>query len=168
MPGEDAAPEPTRRERAALARTDRLYEEQAAGGGSPTARRDWLLASAAAGLIHLVTVGTFVLALWLLIAGTVVHRCVGAVVLVIAVALRPRLGRLPKDVGVLDRAGAPALYGLADRVAAESSRPTPASGPRCRSTGRGGTPLCSLAGAARPGGPRELPVSRNDRAVEVG
>ncbi|MFE6052576.1 M48 family metalloprotease [Kitasatospora sp. NPDC056446] len=119
VPGEDAAPEPTRRERVALARTDRLYEEQAAGGGSPTARRDWLLASAAAGVIHLVTVGTFALAFWLLIAGTVVQRCVGAVVLVIAVTLRPRLGRLPKDAGVLDRAGAPALYGLADRVAAE-------------------------------------------------
>ncbi|MEU4586796.1 M48 family metallopeptidase [Kitasatospora aureofaciens] len=119
VPGEDAAPGPTRRERAAAARTDRLYEEQAAGGHSPTARRDWLLASAAAGVIHLVTVGTFALALWLLITGTVVQRCVGAVVLVIAVTLRPRLGRLPKDVGVLDRAGAPALYGLADRVAAE-------------------------------------------------
>ncbi|SOB88811.1 M48 family metallopeptidase [Streptomyces sp. 1331.2] len=119
VPGGDAAPEPTRRERAAIARTDRLYEEQATGGDSPTARRDWLLASAAAGLIHLVTVGIFALALWLLIAGTVVQRCVGAVVLVIAVTLRPRLGRLPKDAGVLDRAGAPALYGLADRVAAE-------------------------------------------------
>ncbi|MFI9325676.1 M48 family metalloprotease [Kitasatospora aureofaciens] len=119
VPGEDAALGPTRRERAAAARTDRLYEEQAAGGHSPTARRDWLLASAAAGVIHLVTVGTFALALWLLITGTVVQRCVGAVVLVIAVTLRPRLGRLPKDAGVLDRAGAPALYGLADRVAAE-------------------------------------------------
>ncbi|MFD8787260.1 hypothetical protein, partial [Kitasatospora sp. NPDC059599] len=33
-----------------------------------------------------------------------------AMVLVIAVTLRPRLGRLPKDAGVLDRAGAPVLY----------------------------------------------------------
>ncbi|MFF2076260.1 M48 family metalloprotease [Kitasatospora sp. NPDC058162] len=70
-------------------------------------------------MIHLVTVGTFALALWLLIAGTVVQRCIGAVVLVIAVALRPRLGRVPKGENVLDRAGAPALYGLADKVAAE-------------------------------------------------
>lgn len=118
-PGEAAAPAPTRRERAAAARTDRLFEEQASGAGTPTARTDWLLASAAAGVIHLVTVGTFALALWLLIAGTVVQRCTGAVVLVIAVALRPRLGRVPKGENVLDRAGAPALYGLADEVAAE-------------------------------------------------
>ncbi|MEU4113818.1 M48 family metalloprotease [Kitasatospora sp. NPDC028055] len=118
-PGADTAPAPTRRERAAADRTDRLFQEQATGGATPTARRDWLLASAAAGVIHLVTVGTFALALWLLIAGTVVQRCIGAVVLVIAVALRPRLGRVPKDETVLDRAGAPALYGLADRVAAE-------------------------------------------------
>lgn len=119
VPSGDAVPEPTRRERAAAARTDRLFEEQAAGGDSPTARRDWLLACAAAAPVHLVTVGLLGLALWLLVAGNTVQRCFGAVLLVIAVVLRPRLGRLPRGEGVLDRASAPALYGLADRVAAE-------------------------------------------------
>lgn len=118
-PGQDGAPAPTRRERAAADRTDRLFEEQAAGGDSPTARRDWLLASAAAGLVHLVTVGLLCLAVWLLVTGSTVQRCAGVVALVVAVALRPRLGRVPRDQNVLDRASAPALYGLADRVAAE-------------------------------------------------
>ncbi|MFF2543382.1 M48 family metalloprotease [Kitasatospora sp. NPDC058063] len=117
-PGQDGTAAPTRRERAAAERTDRLFEEQAAGGDSPTARRDWLLASAAAAPVHLVTVGLFCLALWLLVTGSTVQRCAGAVALVIAVALRPRLGRVPRE-NVLDRASAPALYGLADRVAAE-------------------------------------------------
>ncbi|MET8546296.1 M48 family metallopeptidase [Kitasatospora sp. NPDC004799] len=46
------------------------------------------------------------------------QRCAGAAVLVIAFTLRPRLGRVPRDGNVLDRASAPALYELADRVAA--------------------------------------------------
>ncbi|MFF4378839.1 M48 family metalloprotease [Kitasatospora sp. NPDC001547] len=119
VPGQDAAPGPTRRERAAAARSDRLFEEQADGRPSPTARRDWLLASAAAGLVHLLTLTLFCLGAWLLVTGTTVQRCIGAVVLVIDLALRPRLGRVPRDETVLDRAAAPALYGLADRVAAE-------------------------------------------------
>ncbi|MGW2372074.1 M48 family metallopeptidase [Kitasatospora sp. NPDC001683] len=119
VPGQDRAPEPTRRERAAADRTDRLFEEQAAGGASPTARLDWLLASAAAGLVHLVTVGLCCLALWLLVTGNVVQRCTGAMLLVFVVTLRPRLGRLPRDENCLGRDRAPALYGLADRVAAE-------------------------------------------------
>ncbi|MFG3228726.1 M48 family metalloprotease [Kitasatospora sp. NPDC048194] len=118
-PGQVGAPAPTRRERATAARTDRLFEEQAGGGDSPTARLDWLLASSAAGLVHLVSVGLFALGLWLLVTGNVVQRCTGAVVLVIVIALRPRLGRVPRDEDVLDRGTAPALYGLADRVAAE-------------------------------------------------
>ncbi|MFI8458688.1 M48 family metalloprotease [Kitasatospora sp. NPDC085464] len=119
VPGEDAAPEPTRRERAAAARSDRLFEDQLEGRPSPTARRDWLLASVAAGLIHLVTLTLCCLGIWLVVAGTTVQRCAGAVVLVIVLALRPRLGRVPRGEDVLDRTRAPALFGLADRVAAE-------------------------------------------------
>ncbi|MFI6155801.1 M48 family metalloprotease [Kitasatospora sp. NPDC051170] len=115
-------PEPTRHERAAAARADRLHRELAAGT-SPTARREWLLASAAATLVHLSTAALFLGSLALLVAGNTVQRCLGGVLLVFAVVLRPRFGRVPRGEGVLDREQAPALYGLADRVAAEVGAP---------------------------------------------
>jgi hypothetical protein len=42
------------------------------------------------------------------------------VLLLIVTVLRPRLGRLPRGAAVVDRARAPRLYGLIDRVAAEA------------------------------------------------
>ncbi|MFE3448131.1 M48 family metallopeptidase [Nonomuraea sp. NPDC059194] len=44
----------------------------------------------------------------------------GALLVAIGVLLRPRLGRLPAEAEVLDRAAAPMLYGAAERVADET------------------------------------------------
>lgn len=109
----------SRRERAAIERTDRLFAELAEGRSGATGRRDWLLASSIAALVHLSTTALFCWGLWLLVTGNTPLRCIGAAALGAVVLLRPRLGRLPRDRGVLARAQAPALYGLADRVAAE-------------------------------------------------
>ncbi|MGA5816309.1 M48 family metallopeptidase [Kitasatospora sp. NPDC094028] len=108
-----------RRERAAVERTDRLFEELAEGRAGATGRRDWLLASSVAALVHLSTIALFCWGLWLLVTGNTPLRCIGAAALGLVVLLRPRLGRVPRDSGVLTRAEAPALYGLADRVADE-------------------------------------------------
>lgn len=70
-------------------------------------------------MVHLTTAALCGWGLWLLVTGNTPLRCLGAAVLAVAVLLRPRLGRTPRGEGVLDRAEAPALYGLADRVAAE-------------------------------------------------
>ncbi|WP_329487409.1 M48 family metallopeptidase [Kitasatospora sp. NBC_01246] len=104
---------------AATARTDRLYEDIAAGRPAAVGQRAWLAASVIAGVVHLTTAALCGWGLWLLVTGNTPLRCLGAAVLAVAVLLRPRLGRTPRGEGVLDRAEAPALYGLADRVAAE-------------------------------------------------
>ncbi len=52
----------------------------------------------------------------LLLFGTGPEIVAGVIVLVVAVGMRPRLGRPPRHV--LDRAAAPTLYAVADRVAA--------------------------------------------------
>lgn len=112
----------TARERAAAERADRLYWEVVAGRADTT-RRDWLAASAIAALVHLTTVALAGWGTWLLVTGSVPLRCLGAVLLVVVYLLRPRLGRVPSDAGVLRRSDAPALYGLTDRLAAELGAP---------------------------------------------
>jgi Zn-dependent protease with chaperone function len=49
----------------------------------------------------------------------------GVVLLTVAVALRPRLGRIRDDVHFLDRDEAPELWALVDRVAAAADAPVP-------------------------------------------
>ncbi|GIF06545.1 M48 family metalloprotease [Actinoplanes siamensis] len=49
----------------------------------------------------------------------------GALLVLIAVALRPRLGRLPEDAHELDRATAPTLFALIERVAGTVGAPMP-------------------------------------------
>ncbi|MFF2659261.1 M48 family metalloprotease [Kitasatospora sp. NPDC058032] len=110
------------RERAAAERTERLFEE-VADGRTDTTRRDWLAASALALPVHAVTVVVAGAAGWLLVTGNTTVRCLGALLLAVAFLLRPRLGRVPTGAGVLSRSEAPALYGLADRVAAELGAP---------------------------------------------
>ncbi|MET8627515.1 M48 family metallopeptidase [Kitasatospora sp. NPDC004669] len=119
VPGAETATAITRRERAATVRADRLFQDLTEGEASATGRLDWLLASAVAGLVHLSTAALFCWGLWLLVTGDTPLRCLGAAVLGLVVLLRPRLGRMPRGESVVDRDRAPALYGLADRVAAE-------------------------------------------------
>ncbi|MFJ6137910.1 M48 family metalloprotease [Kitasatospora sp. NPDC092286] len=108
-----------RREQAAADRAEQLYRELAAGRGTATGRRDWLAAAAVAAVVHLATAALFGWALWLLVTGNTPLRCLGAAALAVVVLLRPRLGRVPRDEHLLDRRRAPALYGLADRIAAQ-------------------------------------------------
>ncbi|MFB7471261.1 M48 family metallopeptidase [Kitasatospora sp. NPDC056184] len=128
VPAEEAAEDCAKsakelaRERAAAERTERLFEEVAAGRADTT-RRDWLAASALAVPVHAVTVAVAGAAGWLLVTGNTPLRCLGALLLAVAFLLRPRLGRVPSGTGVLGRTEAPALYGLADRVAAELGAP---------------------------------------------
>ncbi|MEV6973355.1 M48 family metalloprotease [Kitasatospora sp. NPDC093806] len=128
MPAEEAAEDAAKdaktlaREQAAAERTERLFQE-VADGRADTTRRDWLAASALALPIHLVTVALAGSGIWLLVTGNTPLRCLGAVVLAAAFLLRPRLDRPPTGTGVLKRTDAPALYGLADRVAAELGAP---------------------------------------------
>ncbi|WP_405359650.1 M48 family metallopeptidase [Kitasatospora sp. NBC_00085] len=126
VPEHDAATDPTTpaapatpRERAVAARTEQLYQDLAAGRTASAGRRDWLAAAAVASLVHLVTTALFGWALWLLVTGSTPLRCLGAAALAVVVLLRPRIGRVPRGESVLTRSQAPALYGLADRVAAE-------------------------------------------------
>ncbi|MFJ9947727.1 M48 family metallopeptidase [Kitasatospora sp. NPDC091207] len=126
-PGATDAPAPktrrsaahARREAAATARTDQLFEDIAAGRTATGGQRARLAAAAIATAVHLATAALCAWGLWLLVTGNTPLRCLGAVVLALVVLIRPRLGRAPRGEGVLTRAEAPALYGLADRVAAE-------------------------------------------------
>lgn len=81
-----------------------------------------LLARLVASVVHALTAGLVVGALWLIIGGwsTVVQPVVGALLLAIAFTLRPRFGRPPTDVPVLRRADAPRLFELLDEVAREA------------------------------------------------
>ncbi|MFJ3791261.1 M48 family metallopeptidase [Kitasatospora sp. NPDC090091] len=110
------------RERAAAERTERLFQEVAAGRADTT-RRDWLAASAVATAVHLSTAALAGWGIWLLVTGNTPLRCLGAAVLAVVFLLRPRLGRTPRGTGVLTRAEAPALHGLADRLAEQLGAP---------------------------------------------
>ncbi|MET9731692.1 M48 family metallopeptidase [Streptomyces sp. NPDC006458] len=67
--------------------------------------------------VHAVTLALAAYGLWLLVTGLGGFGMVGgALLLLIAWSLRPRLGRLPKDGIVLRRPDAPELFGLIDQV----------------------------------------------------
>lgn len=126
---EDTTPTRAARRKAARRRADRLVVErlyaEVAGASQPHPGRDrsWLGAMTVAGSVHLVTVALFGASLWLLVAGNAVTAVLGAIGLVVAVMLRPRLGRLRADEWVVSRAQAPNLHALADRVATEVGAP---------------------------------------------
>ncbi|WP_153449425.1 M48 family metalloprotease [Streptomyces smaragdinus] len=100
-----------------------LYAELSAGGDTRPPRRSAvsLAAFALACLVHALTVALLVAGLLLIVLGweTGIQPAVGAVLVVLAVALRPRPGRLGEDALLLPREQAPHLYGLLDRVADE-------------------------------------------------
>ncbi|MCZ4119182.1 M48 family metallopeptidase [Streptomyces sp. H39-S7] len=118
----DALPGRIGAHRVALARRhgEQLHAELA-GGGDQSPRRDAhsVLAYALACAVHLFTVALAAIGLLLVVLGwdTVVEPIIGVILLVVAFALRPRLGRLPGDGVVLRRADAPALFTLLDQVA---------------------------------------------------
>ncbi|WP_344483168.1 hypothetical protein [Nonomuraea monospora] len=70
-------------------------------------------------VVHLLTLAFVALGGWIILRapGSVWSWLLGGVSLAIGWMLRPRLGRLPADAEVLDRAAAAELYALADRVA---------------------------------------------------
>ncbi|KQV21806.1 MULTISPECIES: M48 family metallopeptidase [unclassified Kitasatospora] len=100
------------------ARVEGLFDALLSGDGA-AADRGWLLASALAGLVHLVTFAVWGGTTALLLFGTSPLRVVGVCCLGLCFLLRPRLGRIRPDETFLTRAEAPALYALADRVATE-------------------------------------------------
>ncbi|MFF9624356.1 M48 family metalloprotease [Streptomyces griseosporeus] len=120
-----AKPEPeggrVDRARRALARGygEKLLGEVAQGGALP-ARRDTsaVIAYALALAVHAVTVVLLLAGVWCLVRGWGgVGMVAGAILLAMAVALRPRFARLPDDRPVLRRADAPELFALVDDVA---------------------------------------------------
>lgn len=101
-----------------LARHERLFERALTAGTGPAL---WNAAYVSAlVLATAVNVGTVALAgtgVWLLATGTWPQRILGGVEVVIALVLRPRLGRMPEHT--LDPAAAPTLHAVTERVAAE-------------------------------------------------
>ncbi|MEV7119873.1 M48 family metallopeptidase [Kitasatospora griseola] len=82
-------------------------------------------AFALAGVVHLVSLTVLLLGLGLVLGLLLPGwpgRILGVIALGIAFQLRPRLGRPTRD-GALDRAAAPTLYGLVDRISAELGAP---------------------------------------------
>ncbi|WP_053728746.1 M48 family metallopeptidase [Streptomyces sp. WM6378] len=92
-----------------------LADPDAAKGGD----RSGTLARVVAVAVHAVTAVLAVGGILLVVLGwnTVVQPLIGAILLVAAVVLRPRFGRLRHDGPVLRRADAPRLYALVDEVA---------------------------------------------------
>ncbi|MCB5178775.1 M48 family metallopeptidase [Streptomyces antimicrobicus] len=120
-----AEPEPGRlaafRRRLARRHGEQLAAETAGGDpGRPRRDASALLALALALAVHGVTLALAVAGLLLIVLGwgTAVQPVEGLVLLVVAVVLRPRLGRLPQHGPVLHRADAPRLFELIDEVAA--------------------------------------------------
>ncbi|MFE1381899.1 M48 family metalloprotease [Streptomyces sp. NPDC058740] len=95
--------------------------------GAPTARSGpagaaGVLATVLALFVHGITVALVVWGLWLLIAGwgAGFQPALGALLLALAVTLRPRFGSLAKirhGAPMLERSGAPELFALLDEVA---------------------------------------------------
>ncbi|GAA4846750.1 M48 family metallopeptidase [Kitasatospora terrestris] len=143
------------RERAVRARVEHVHGLVAADA---PAHRDLsaLAAYGLAGLVHLVSLGVLTGSVLLLLTDAWPARVLGSVGLLLAFLLRPRLGSFRTErKDAVTRPEAPALYGLADRVAAAlGTRPVDAivvdgsfnasfgkHGPRRRSVLHLGLPL---------------------------
>jgi hypothetical protein len=118
-PGDTPARREQSRRRSELARHERAFSRVAAEhtAAAPRKAAAWYAAIVLATAVNLVTVAVAGAGVWLLISGTWPERVIGAVALVIAVVLRPRLGRVPRHA--LDRTAAPTLHAVAERVTAE-------------------------------------------------
>ncbi|WP_457030531.1 M48 family metallopeptidase [Kitasatospora sp. P5_F3] len=105
------------RKRRTQARVEGLFDALL-NGDRAAAGRDRLLAATLAGLVHLVSLTVLGGSTALLLLGTWPLRVVGVCCLGFGFLLRPRFDRIRPDESFLTRAEAPALYALADRVAA--------------------------------------------------
>jgi len=94
-----------------------FHRVSAGGSGTAPASAALCGAFALATVVNLITVALAGTGVWLLVTGTWPQRILGAVELLIALALRPRPRRAPRHT--LDRATAPTLYAVTGRVAAE-------------------------------------------------
>ncbi|MEU8947780.1 M48 family metallopeptidase [Streptomyces sp. NPDC048489] len=116
-------PEAGRLERAERALARRHGEQlltEMLSGRTPRPRRDAsaVTATTLALTVHGLTLALAVAGVWCVVAGWGAAAVVaGLVLLVVAWALAPRVGRLPDDRPVLFRADAPELFALVDEVA---------------------------------------------------
>lgn len=103
-----------------------LLARSAEGVTAPGLDGRGVAAYALAAAVHLTTLVLTVCGLLLVVLGWGVlpQVLLGAVMLLVAFGLRPRFGSLPDGAVTLDRAGAPHLYGLLDRVAAATGTRT--------------------------------------------
>ncbi|MFE5332036.1 M48 family metallopeptidase [Embleya sp. NPDC056575] len=119
---EEPAPGRVEAARRRLAHRDgeRLLAEVERGGDARPARdAKRVLTYAVAVPVHATTLVLLVLGVLLPIVawGTVFGPVLGGLFLAMAWVLRPRLGALPKNAPVLERASAPALFALIDEIA---------------------------------------------------
>ncbi|WP_203990662.1 M48 family metalloprotease [Sphaerisporangium rufum] len=104
--------------------TQRVYADSRGRPGGRRGRdRAGIAVLAIATAVHLVTLALVAGSAWLALTGSWLTRSFGLIGLAAAVLLRPRLGGPPVDEWALDRAEAPRLYALADRIAAELGVP---------------------------------------------
>ncbi|MEU9193257.1 M48 family metalloprotease [Streptomyces hundungensis] len=94
-----------------------LAGDTASDSASRRQDRSGILARAVALAVHTVTVALAVGGVLLIVLGPGIQPFLGAILLVTAVVLRPRFGKLRPDGPVLHRADAPRLYALVDEVA---------------------------------------------------
>ncbi|MBV1854899.1 M48 family metalloprotease [Catellatospora tritici] len=110
----------------ALRQTRRDYAQWTVDGLGRPDRVTWVALQA----VSLALAGCWLLlvgaGLWLSVAGWPKGLVFGVPCLLLAYALRPRLGRLPEDSPLLTRQAAPTLYALVDRVAAAVGTRAPA------------------------------------------
>jgi hypothetical protein len=103
--------------RRTLARHERIFDRAYTGGtGAAPPNAALYGAVAIATAVNLVTVALVGTGAWLLVAGTWPERILGALELLVALVLLPRLGQAPKHT--LDRAAAPTLYAVTERITA--------------------------------------------------
>jgi len=118
------------RRRLNRASEERLYRRVTEGGAGPAGFDGASLAAyALSGMVHLVTLGLAVGGAMLLVPSHLLMRITGAVMLLVAFQLRPRLGpgrRARKRLRLLGDDTAPVLRGLAAQVAAELGTEPPA------------------------------------------
>lgn len=100
-------------------RIERLYGRQVTRPAGRRRTAAWPAALLVATLVHLITLAVAAGSVVLLFSDVGAVKLLGVVGLGLTFLLRPRLGGRPGRAGRVDRAAAPQLYELADRIADE-------------------------------------------------